>query len=140
LLSLNEQLRGRCLTTELIYPYAWISTTDREGFAAGAQLIAEAYREQGWSIHVEDTPTLKALYAACVGRFGLLVDLFSHAETGNTRKVIDTKCLAKAYAHAVNEQHFSGNPFLSNTDISEHELNAAYVTVINQAHLPIPKL
>ncbi|WP_313478858.1 TniB family NTP-binding protein [Stutzerimonas kunmingensis] len=140
LLSLNEQLRGRCLTTELIYPYAWISTTDREGFAAGAQLIAEAYREQGWSIHVEDTPTLKALYAACVGRFGLLVDLFSHAETGNTRKVIDTKCLAKAYAHAVNEQHFSGNPFLSNTDISEHELNAAYVKVLNQAHLPIPKL
>lgn len=140
LLGLNEQLRGRCLATELIYPYAWISTEDRQDFTAGIELIAEAYREQGWSISLDGAPTLKALYASCVGRFGILVDLFSHAETNNTRKVIDAKCLAKAYAHAVNEQHFAGNPFHPGTGISEHELNAAYVKVLNQAHLPIPKL
>lgn len=140
LLGLNEQVWARCLSTELIYPYGWISAADRQDFAAGVELIAEAYREQGWSIHVDDASTLKALYAACVGRFGILVDLFSHAETNNTHKVIDAKCLAKAYAHAVNEQHFSGNPFLPGTEISESELNAAYVKVLNQAHLPVPKL
>ncbi|MDD2162612.1 TniB family NTP-binding protein [Pseudomonas sp. MIL19] len=139
LLELNEQLRGRCLTTEFIYPYAWISAEDRQHFAAGIELIAEAYRDQNWSIQVEDATTIKALYAASVGRFGILIDLFSHAETGNDRKLIDAKCLAKAYAHAVNEKYFSDNPFLSSTEISERELNAAYVKVLKQAYLPIPK-
>lgn len=140
LLVLNEQLRGRCLTTQFIYPYAWISTEDRQHFVDGVQLIADAYREQQWSIELDDALTLKALYAASMGRFGILIDLFSHAESGNTRKVIDAKCLAKAYANAVNEQHFSSNPFFSSTDISEHELNAAYVKVLTQASLPMPKL
>lgn len=32
--GLNEQLRGRSLATELIYPYSWISAADRQDFAA----------------------------------------------------------------------------------------------------------
>lgn len=139
LLGLNEQLRGRCLNTEFIYPYAWISAEDRQQFADGVALIADAYRDQNWSVQVEDATTLKALYASSIGRFGILIDLFSHAETGNARKVMDARCLAKAYTHAVNEQYFSGNPFLSSTEISENELNAAYVKVLKQANLPIPK-
>lgn len=139
LLGLNEQLRGRCLATELIYPYAWVSDADRAGFAAGIGLITEAYREQGWTIAFDEASDLPALYGSCIGRFGILVDLFSHAETNNPRQVIDLKCLAKAYANAVNEQYFSGNPFLPSTNISDNELNAAFVKVLNQAHLPIPK-
>tara|TARA_R110002124_G_scaffold133109_1_gene295695 strand:+ start:7305 stop:8249 length:945 start_codon:yes stop_codon:yes gene_type:complete len=139
LLGLNEQLRGRCLSTELIYPYAWVSAADQSGFAAGVELIAEAYRENGWSIHLDPELDLRRLYAACIGRFGILIDLFSHAETNNTPKVIDQKCLAKAYANAVNEQYFSGNPFMPDTSISDNELNAAFVKVLNQAHLPMPK-
>lgn len=140
LLELNEQLKRRCLATELIYPYAWISVADRQDFAAGVALIADAYREQGWKTALDDPDTLKALYAACMGRFGVLIDFLSHAETNNPCKVIDMKCLAKVYAHAINEQPFSGNPFLPGTEISDHELNAAYVRVLQQAHLPIPKL
>jgi hypothetical protein len=82
----------------------------------------------------------RPLYAACMGRFGVLIDFLSHAETNNLRKVIDMKCLAKAYAHGINHQPFSGNPFSPSTQISEHELNAEYVKVLQQAHLPIPKL
>jgi hypothetical protein len=139
LLMSDVQIQRRCLATELIYPYAWISAADRQDFAAGVALIGDAYRDQGWTTSFDDTDTLKALYAACLGRFGILIDFLSHAETGNTRKVIDMKCLAKAYAHAINEQPFSANPFASGTEISEHELNAAYVKVLQQAHLPIPK-
>lgn len=139
LLGLNEQLRGRCLSTELIYPYAWVSASDRAGFAAGIELITEAYREQGWTIAFDESADLPALYAACIGRFGILVDLFSHAETNNARQVIDLKCLAKAYANAVNEQFFSGNPFSPGSVISDNELNAAFVKVLKQAHLSIPK-
>ncbi|WP_374438341.1 TniB family NTP-binding protein [Pseudomonas panipatensis] len=139
LLELNEQLQRRCLATELIYPYAWISAADKQDFAAGVELIAEAYRESGWSIKLDDDVCQKALYAACLGRFGILVDLFSHAETDNPHQTIDAKCLARAYAHAINEQPFSGNPFLPGTQITEHELNAAYVKVLKQAHLPMPK-
>ncbi|MNR65281.1 hypothetical protein D3C85_1882560 [compost metagenome] len=69
-----------------------------------------------------------------------MVDFLSHAETNNARKVIDMKCLAKAYAHGINHQPFSGNPFSPGTEISEHALNAEYVKVLQQAHLPIPKL
>lgn len=32
------------------------------------------------------------------------------------------------------------NPFSPSTQISEQELNAEYVRVLQQAHLPIPKL
>lgn len=138
LLGLNEQLRGRCLTSEIIYPYAWVSAADREGFAGGVALIIEAYREHGWAVSLDES-SLRPLYASCIGRFGILVDLFSHAETNNSLKAIDLKCLAQAYSNAVNEQYFAGNPFLPGTDISDRELNAAFVKVINQAHLPMPK-
>ncbi|NMY53331.1 TniB family NTP-binding protein [Pseudomonas sp. WS 5011] len=139
-LTVDPSFQRRCLSTELVYPYAWISTVHQEDFASGVDLIAEAYREQGWKTVLDDPESLKALYAACMGRFGILIDFLSHAETNNLRKVIDMKCLAKAYAHGINHQPFSGNPFSPSTQISEHELNAEYVKVLQQAHLPIPKL
>lgn len=46
-LTVDPSFQRRCLATELVYPYAWISTAHRQDFAAGVALIAEAYREQG---------------------------------------------------------------------------------------------
>ena len=140
LLGLNEQLRGRSLATELIYPYSWISAADRQDFAAGISLVAAAYSEQGWIFELSGDVAIKSLYASSLGRFGMLVDLFSHAETNNANKIIDVRCLAKAYRNAVNDQPFSGNPFTPGTVISDHDLNAAYVKVLREAHLPIPRL
>ncbi len=139
-INVDPSFQRRCLATELIYPYAWISPSHRQGFAEGVALIAEAYREQGWNTVLDHPESLKCLYAACLGRFGVLIDFLSHAETNNSRKVIDMKCLAKTYAHGINHQPFSGNPFSPSTQITEQELNAEYVRVLQQAHLPIPKL
>ena len=139
LLTVEAAFQRRCLATELVYPYAWVSTAHRQDFAAGVALIADAYREQGWNTVLDASDTLKPLYAACMGRFGVLIDFLSHAETNNARKVIDMKCLAVAYAHSINHQPFSGNPFSPGTEISEKELNAEYVKVLKQAQLPMPK-
>lgn len=139
-INFDASFQRRCLATELVYPYAWSSDRHRQDFADGVALIAEAYREHGWKTVLDDPDSLKPLYAACMGRFGVLIDFLSHAETDNGRKVIDMKCLAKAYAHGINHQPFAGNPFSPSTQISEQELNAEYVRVLQQAHLPIPKL
>ncbi|PAV47287.1 transposase [Pseudomonas sp. HAR-UPW-AIA-41] len=139
-INFESAFQRRCLATELLYPYAWASTSHRQDFADGVAMIAEAYREHGWKTVLDDPDSLKPLYAACMGRFGVLIDFLSHAETDNSRKLIDMKCLAKAYAHGINHQPFSGNPFSPSTQISEQELNAEYVRVLQQAHLPIPKL
>ncbi|MFI8746344.1 TniB family NTP-binding protein [Pseudomonas sp. NPDC077186] len=139
-INVDPAFQRRCLATELIYPYAWSSDRHRQDFAEGVSLIAEAYREHGWKTVLDDPDSLKCLYAACMGRFGVLIDFLSHAETDNPRKVIDLKCLAKAYAHGINHQPFTGNPFSPSTHISEQELNAEYMKVLQQAHLPIPKL
>lgn len=139
-INVDPAFQRRCLATELIYPYAWSSDRHRQDFAEGVALIAEAYREHGWKTVLDDPDSLKSLYAACMGRFGVLIDFLSHTETDNPRKVIDMKCLAKAYAHGINHQPFAGNPFSPGIDVSEHELNAEYVRVLQQAHLPIPKL
>lgn len=140
LINVEPAFQRRCLATELLYPYAWGSPSHRQDFADGVALIAEAYREHGWKTVLDDPDSLKCLYAACMGRFGVLIDFLSHTETDNPRKVIDMKCLAKAYAHGINHQPFAGNPFSPGIDVSEHELNAEYVRVLQQAHLPIPKL
>ena len=139
-INVDPAFQRRCLATELIYPYAWSSDRHRQDFAEGVALIAEAYREHGWKTVLDDPDSLKSLYAACMGRFGVLIDFLSHTETDNPRKVIDMKCLAKAYAHGINHQPFAGNPFSPGIDVSEYELNAEYVRVLQQAHLPIPKL
>ena len=139
-INIDPAFQRRCVATELLYPYAWSSDRQRQDFADGVALIAEAYREHGWKTVLDDPESLKPLYAACMGRFGVLIDFLSHAETDNSRKLIDMKCLAKAYAHGINHQPFSGNPFSPSTQISEQELNAEYVRVLQQAHLPIPKL
>lgn len=139
-INVDPAFQRRCLATELIYPYAWSSDRHRQDFAEGVALIAEAYREHGWKTVLDDPDSLKCLYAACMGRFGVLIDFLSHTETDNPRKVIDMKCLAKAYAHGINHQPFAGNPFSPGIDVSEYELNAEYVRVLQQAHLPIPKL
>lgn len=139
-INVDPSFQRRCLATELVYPYAWVSQAHRNDFVVGIGLIAEAYRDQGWETVLNDPESLKSLYAACMGRFGVLIDFLSHAETNNSRKVIDMKCLATAYAHCINHQPFSGNPFSPSTQISDHELNAEYVKVLQQAHLPIPKL
>lgn len=139
-INLDPAFQRRCLATELLYPYAWSSDRHRQDFADGVALIAEAYREHGWKTVLDDPDSLKPLYAACMGRFGVLIDFLSHAETDNGRKVIDMKCLAKAYTHGINHQPFAGNPFSPSNQISEQELNAEYVRVLQQAHLPIPKL
>jgi hypothetical protein len=139
-INVDPAFQRRCLATELIYPYAGSSDRHRQDFAEGVALIAEAYREHGWKTVLDDPDSLKCLYAACMGRFGVLIDFLSHTETDNPRKVIDMKCLAKAYAHGINHQPFAGNPFSPGIDVSEYELNAEYVRVLQQAHLPIPKL
>ncbi|WP_278618678.1 TniB family NTP-binding protein [Ectopseudomonas oleovorans] len=139
-INCDPSFQRRCLATELIYPYAWISPSHRQDFAQGVALIAEAYREHGWQTVLDDPDALKSLYAACMGRFGVLIDFLSHAESDNPRKLIDMKCLAKAYTHGINHQPFTGNPFSPKTQITEQELNAEYVRLLQQAHLPIPKL
>lgn len=139
-INVEPAFQRRCLATELLYPYAWVSPSHRQDFANGVALIAEAYREHGWKTVLDDPESLRPLYAACMGRFGVLIDFLSHAETDNPGKVIDMKCLAKAYAHGINHQPFTGNPFSPSTHISEQELNAEYMKVLQQAHLPIPKL
>ncbi len=136
------------MAVESVAGCAWNGWSDHRGI--GGQMLMEwvvgwpwnpqAYREHGWKTVLDDPDSLKPLYAACMGRFGVLIDFLSHAETDNSRKLIDMKCLAKAYAHGINHQPFSGNPFSPSTQISEQELNAEYVRVLQQAHLPIPKL
>jgi hypothetical protein len=134
----NEQFRDRCLATELIYPYAWVSAADRQGFEAGVELIFEAYREAGWTIALEGPDLLKRLYAACIGRFGRLIDLFSHAETNNTEQLIDLKRLDASYRHCIVNPFIAANPFHPSTNLSDQELNAAFAKVLKEAHLPMP--
>lgn len=135
----NEQLRERSLSPELIYPYAWASPADREEFRIAVELVFEVYREAGWLIQLEADDMARRLYAACLGRFGRLIDLFSHAETDNVARVIDLKCLAKSYDHCIASKLIASNPFLPAVSISDNELNQAYAKVLREAHLDMPK-
>ncbi|MNN65030.1 hypothetical protein D3C81_1805060 [compost metagenome] len=69
-----------------------------------------------------------------------MIDLFSHAETNNSARVIDLQCLENAYDHCIASQLIPANPFRVSVSVSDNELNAAYVRVLNEAHLPVPKL
>lgn len=139
ILDHNEQLRDRAEATYYLYPYSWSDPTDRAAFNECVVVLSDVFRREGWSILNHDCSDFtRRVYAATLGRIGMLIKLFNAAEAIAVNKQLDLSVFATAYAQSIGTNFLPCNPFAPDACLDDSLLVQGYVSILNEAHMPLP--
>lgn len=138
-LTRNEQLRDRAEAVFEFRPYNWNAADERQAFRGALLSLSEAFVEAGWSVpDARDLDYAKRVYAACLGRIGMMVKLFHAAEHLATNRCITEQTLVRAYAEAINTRFLEFNPFEGSPPV-ESLLGQGFARMLTEAHLSVPR-
>lgn len=138
-LTRNEQLRDRAEAVFEFRPYNWNDNSEQLAFRGALLSLSEAFSDAGWSVpDARDLDYAKRVYAACLGRIGMLVKLFHGAEHLAKDHCITLKTLVRAYAEAVNTRFLEFNPFEGNPPV-ESLLGQGFAKMLIESHMAMPK-
>ena len=138
-LTRNEQLRDRAEAVFEFRPYNWNDEVDQLEFRRAVLAMAEAFGEAGWRVpDAADLDFAKRVYAACLGRIGMLVKLFQTAEHLAKGHRITDQILIRAYAEGVNTRFLEFNPFEGKPPV-ESLLGQGFARMLTEAHMTVPK-
>lgn len=135
----NEQLRDRAQAVIEFRPYNWNDAGEQLAFRGALLSLSEAFSEAGWTVpDARDLNYAKRVYAACLGRIGMMVKLFREAEKLATSQHISEKTLVAAYTEAVNTRFLEFNPFEGNPP-AESLLGQGFAKMLIESHMAMPK-
>ncbi|WP_347909874.1 TniB family NTP-binding protein [Pseudomonas grandcourensis] len=136
----NEQLRDRAEAVHYLYPYRWNDPQERALFQNCVLTLCGALTQAGW--HVPDVKSLdfiRRLYASTQGRIGMLIKLFCAAEANAKALRLDLSTFSGAYAKSIGTGLIDCNPFDPGSQLDDSVLVQAYVKVLTEAQMPLPK-
>lgn len=135
----NEQLRDRAEAVFEFRPYNWNHEGEQLEFRRALLSLTEAFSDAGWVIpDATDLDYARRVYAACLGRIGMLVKLFHAAEHLATNQRITERTLVRAYAEAINTRFLEFNPFEGNPPV-ESLLVQGFARMLTEAHMSVPR-
>lgn len=135
----NEQLRDRAEAVFEFRPYNWNHEGEQLEFRRALLSLTEAFIDAGWVIpDATDLDYARRVYAACLGRIGMLVKLFHAAEHLATNQRITERTLVRAYAEAINTRFLEFNPFEGNPPV-ESLLGQGFARMLTEAHMSVPR-
>lgn len=140
MLASNEQLRDRAEAVHLFQPYNWNDTGEQLQFRNALLSMTEALAEEGWELPAaHDFEFSKRVYGSSLGRIGIMIKLFTAAESLATDYKITFQTLMQAHEESIGTNFLKFNPFDEDNEMDERVLVSNFVRVLDEALLSIPK-